>query len=338
MSGVERRSQQSSRITSDPRAGLPYKPRRRMPSTSGYMVAATAAAAALFFVLWWMLQGDENPWVPAGLAASVVMLVAASAREVIMRRAWTRYILEEGAHRREHLAASTSGAHGPKRLYSQSEALRIIEKKAAEADAEGALPEAHLKVFQLCGDFLTETEKALSSAALSSERRLKVRSRQDRVRALQKHHMLAWARGSARSLTHQAQQQARLHEKIQTANRALECIDTALQTYPDEEDLHRSAAAVRDFMTSSRVAHWVELAQRATFKGRYRRAIDCYRDALFYLTRAGGDQSLEAEQITREIELLRARIATEKAVDEPVNGGKNRTERHPRTHREEHHS
>ena len=61
------------------------------------MVASAATAGSLFFVLWWMLQGEDHPWVPAGLAASVVMLVAASAREVIMRRAWTRYVLEENA-------------------------------------------------------------------------------------------------------------------------------------------------------------------------------------------------------------------------------------------------
>ena len=46
-------------------------PRHRAPSTSGYMITAAAAAAALFFVLWWMLQSEEYPWVPAGLAASV---------------------------------------------------------------------------------------------------------------------------------------------------------------------------------------------------------------------------------------------------------------------------
>src|SRR6266571_3763430 len=74
------------------------RPRAHTPSASGYMVAAAAAAAALFFVLWWMLQGEENPWVPAGLAASVVMLVAAAARGVVMRRAWTRYILDEEKH------------------------------------------------------------------------------------------------------------------------------------------------------------------------------------------------------------------------------------------------
>jgi tetratricopeptide (TPR) repeat protein len=167
----------------------------------------------------------------------------------------------------------------------------------------------------MCGDFLQVAEKSLALPNISPERRLTVRARQDRVRGLQKHHMLAWARNSAQSLTHEAQQRARLHEKIEAANRALECIDTALATYPEEEDLHRSAAAVREFMTTSRVAHWVELAQRASFKGRYGRAIDCYRDALFYLTRAEGDHQLAGEQITREIELLRARMATHPAVD-----------------------
>lgn len=295
-----------------------------MPSTSGYMVAAAAAAAALFFVLWWMLREDENPWVPAGLAASVVMLVAASAREVVMRRIWARYILEEtpaqtlGSARRSRRVTARR-----QRAFSQSEALRALEQTSKDADAEGSLPEAHLKVFQLCGEFLETAERALASPTIPYDRRMTVRARQDRVRSLQKHHMLSWARDSARLLTHKAQQQARLHEKIETANRALDCIDTALKSYPDSEELQRSAGAVREFMTSSRVAHWVELAQRATFKGRYRRAIDCYRDALFYLTRAGAEHQLAAEQITREIELLTARISTAKAVDaSAVTGGR----------------
>ena len=69
-----------------------------MPSSAGYLVGAFAAALALFFGLWWMLVsgGDEAPWIPAGLAASVVLLVALSAREVVMRRAWTKYLLEQG--------------------------------------------------------------------------------------------------------------------------------------------------------------------------------------------------------------------------------------------------
>ena len=56
-------------------------------------------------------------------------------------------------------------------------------------------------------------------------------------------------------------------------------------------------------------------------KTAYRRAIDRYRDALFYLTRDGADQDREAgaEQIAREIELLRARLATQRA---PIDSSK----------------
>ncbi len=280
------------------------------------MVASAAAAASLFFVLWWMLQSEDHPWVPAGLAASVVMLVAASAREVVMRRAWTRHVLEENSTQRFNPSRRSAPVNAQRQTsFSQTEALRVLEQKSKEADGEGSLPESHLKVFQLCGEFLETADRSLASPAVSSERRITVRARQERVRALQKHHMLSWARDSARLLTHQAHQQARLHEKIESANRALDCIDTALKSYPDNEELRRSGTAVREFMTSSRVAHWVELAQRATFKGRYRRAIDCYRDALFYLTRAGAEHQVAADQITREIELLRARVKTTHAVD-----------------------
>jgi tetratricopeptide (TPR) repeat protein len=290
------------------------------------MVASAAAAASLFFVLWWMLQSEDHPWVPAGLAASVVMLVAASAREVVMRRAWTRHVLEENATQGFNASRRSAPVNTQRQTsVSQTEALRVLEQHSKDAEGEGSLPEAHLKVFQLCGEFLETADRSLASPAVSSERRLTVRARQERVRALQKHHMLSWARNSARLLTHQAHQQARLHEKIESANRALDCIDTALKSYPDNEELRRSGTAVREFMTSSRVAHWVELAQRATFKGRYRRAIDCYRDALFYLTRAGAEHQVAADQITREIELLRARMKTAHAVDaQPVDHGRKR--------------
>ena len=174
-----------------------------------------------------------------------------------------------------------------------------------------------------CGDMGTVP-------SLPAEGRLALRAGVERVRTLQRHHLLTWARGSARALTHEAQQRVRLYEKVETANRALECIDSALKVYPDEEELKVSARAVREFITSSRVAHWVELAERAAFKGYYRRAIDRYRDALFYLTRDGQDQDREAgaDRITREIDLLRARLATQRAgVDASSDDNRTRNQR-----------
>jgi len=142
-----------------------------------------------------------------------------------------------------------------------------------------------------------------------------IRAGQEKVRALQKHHMLTWARDASRALTHEAQQRGRMSDKIETANRALDCLDTALKVYADEQELEASKLAIREFIASVKVAHWVELAERSAFKGHYRRAIERYKDALFYLSRESVKEDVRtagAERIMREIEMLRARINNNK--------------------------
>jgi heme exporter protein D len=290
------------------------------------MIGAGVAAATLFVVLWAMLHtsGDEAPWVPAGLAASVVMLVAIAAREVVMRRAWTRYILEQDrrdSHTeksgRNHVVGSSNSSSKRRSLDTHASQLRALQKQSMEADAAGEAPEAHLEAYQSCREYLAGTDETLRSNSLSAESRVALRAGQERARVLQKHHLLIWARGSTRSLTHEAQRRARVWDKIETAQRALDVVDTALKFYPDEAELHESKSAVREFISSVKVAHWIELAERAAFKGYYTRAIDRYRDALFYLSRESlkEETRLEtAERISREIELLRARLKTEQPV------------------------
>ncbi|MGH9882715.1 MAG: hypothetical protein ACRD6N_14865 [Pyrinomonadaceae bacterium] len=298
-----------------------------MPSSTGYLITAIAAAVALFFALWWMLVsgGDEAPWIPAGLAASVVLLVALSAREVVMRRAWTRYLLEQGIQEQSNRENSQKG----KRTHSsfqQSAALRAIQKQSVEADMPGASPESHLEVFHLCREYAASADEALQSGNLPAEKRVAIRAGQERVRILQKHHLLTWARESSRSLTSEAQQRARTSDKIETANRAMHCLDSALKVYPDELELDQSKLAIREFIASVKVAHWVELAERSAFKGHYRRAIERYKDALFYLNRETVSEDIRvagAKRITHEIELLQARVGSNKGRRGDVNGRSN---------------
>src|SRR6266496_5890457 len=303
---------------SDPRSSEEVRgriSRARMPSSAGYLLAAVIIAAALFFGLWWMLVsgGDEAPWLPAGLAASVVLLVALSAREVVMRRAWTRYLLEHGMS--EHSGDTLRPNHSQKKSHSSSllsAALRAIQKQAIEADSPGSVPEAHLEVFHLCQEYIASTDEALRSG-LTSEKIIAIRAGQERVRGLQRRHLLTWARDTTHLLTRDAQQRARTSDKIETANRALDCLDSALKVYPDEPELEQSKLAIREFIASVKVAHWVELAERSAFKGHYRRAIERYQYASFYLNRETVKEELRtagAERIGREIELLRAHVRT----------------------------
>ena len=296
--------------------GRAHMPRGRMPSSAGYLITAFAGALALFFGLWWILVpgGDEAPWVPAGLAASVVLLVALSAREVIMRRAWTRYLLEHGVPRHSRRTRTDKGTSSTKTYSSSlnSAALVAIQKRSAAADA-GSSPESHFQVFQLCQNYIESTEEALRSNTLTAEKRTTMRAGLDRARVLEKHHLLTWARDSSRSLTHEAQRRARMSDKIETANRALECLDSALRVFPGEQELNESKLAIREFIASVKVAHWVELAERAAFKGHYRRAINRYKDALFYLERESVKEEVRltgAERIQREIEILQTRLGS----------------------------
>jgi len=281
------------------------------------MIAAAAAAGALFFLLWWVFQEEENPWIPAGFAASVVLLIAALARLMVARRDRARLRDHNSVSREPYNSSSDRLASGT--MYSTSlhaAALRSLQKYSAEADAKDSA-DVHRELYDLCAEYLAGADKALQSPRTQADGRVALRAGQERVRELQKHHLLTWARVSARTLTHEAQQRVRLYEKVETANRALNCIETALKVYPDEEELNVSARAVREFISSSRVAHWVELAERAAFKGYLQRAIDCYRDALFYLSRdrPGPAGEAAAEKISREIEMLRARLDTEGTIN-----------------------
>lgn len=288
----------------------------RMPSTAGYMVAAVAFAVAIFLTLWWVLRegGDEAPWLPSGLAAGVVILIAAAAREVAMRRAWARYTRELEVEMRRsdapHIGARTPVV--PTSMQASAAALRALQQRLAEIEAAGSQPETHLEAYRLCEQYLTSAEEALRSAG-AADVRAALRAGQERVRALQRHHLLAWVRTEATRLTQEAQRRVRASDRIETAQRALEVIGEALRVCPEEPELRESSLAVRNFIASVKVGQWVEMAERSAFRGRYARAIARYRDALFYLSRAdmGEDARGEAaDRIQREIELLRARLAT----------------------------
>ena len=234
-----------------------------------------------------------------------------------MRRAWTRYLLEHGIGEKSP-GRSREGGRSQKKGFSasmHSAALRAIQKQSTAADRPGSTPEMHLDVAQLCHDYLASSDEAIRSGSFGSEKGIALRAGQERVRALHRHHLLTWARGQSQLLTHEAQQRARTFDKIETATRALDCIDSALRIYPDETELNESRVAIGEFIASVKVAHWVELAERSAFKGQYRRAIDRYRDALFYLNQDVVKQEVRlagTEKIEREIEKLKARLRSNK--------------------------
>jgi hypothetical protein len=302
----------------------------RMPSTAGYMFVAGTLSVALFWLIWVLLRsdGDEAPWIPAGLAAGFVILFAAAAREVVMRRAWARYtremelVMGAGDPARVPFKAKTPSNNWPG-MQAQVAALRTLQQRLSELDTPSTPPESHLEACKLCEQYLANTDEALRAPGGAAEMRAALRSGQERVRAYQRKHLLAWARGEATRLTHEAQRRVRHSDKIETAQRALEVVAEALRAYPGEHEFVDSSTALRNFIASVKVGQWVEMAERAAFRGRYARAVARYRDALFYLSRADMSEDARdeaANRIQREIEMLRARMRTSEAAEE-LDGG-----------------
>ncbi|HEX8734863.1 MAG TPA: hypothetical protein VF721_06025 [Pyrinomonadaceae bacterium] len=271
-----------------------------------------AISAAIFFLVWGILhEGEEMPWIPAGILASITIAAAVIAREFFLRRARNRFLRAQ--KRLDYNLKSAAQQHKSKdsnklTIEQNAAILRNIERKSEAAKVLGKLPDAHWEVFEICNEYLQITERELQTVGVGSPRLPALRLGREKIQELHRFHLLTWAAVETKTLTQEARIRATIAEKLETAQKALAILDSALEFYPDETELNESATAVEEFIASIKISHWIEQAERSAFKGNYKRAISHYRDALFYLARENvrnEERELIAEKINAEIEKLR---------------------------------
>lgn len=280
---------------------------------SNYYVLAAAAAIAVFFLVWGILHegGDEMPFVPAGITASVVLGLAVVLREVVLRRARKRFLATQLLDQTlRHLPIRQPGVHDPARLTLERNAalLNEISLKSEAARVLGRLAESHREVFELCEEYLAATARELPRIGPGSPRIAALRRGNVVVSEYRHYHLLQWAAIQSRSFTQEANNNVKLSEKLHSANQALDVIEFALRHYPEDSSLKESEKFLRGIIASIRVSDYIEKAERASFKGNNKRAISLYRDALFHLRReeaVGTEMVTMAEKINREIKRLR---------------------------------
>ncbi|MEP6903844.1 MAG: hypothetical protein ABJA66_19130, partial [Actinomycetota bacterium] len=144
----------------------------------------------------------------------------------------------------------------------------------------------------------------LETVGAGSPRLAALRRSREIVNNLHKFHLLTWAEIESRRLTQEAKNRVTMAEKTETAQKALNVLTNALTFYPNEQRLIESEQAVKEFVVSIRVAHWIEQAERSAFKGNFKRAVSHYKDVLFFLARENTqskETDLLAEQINVEI-------------------------------------
>lgn len=290
------------------RVGGPY-----WMSAPNYYVLSVAISAIFFFLIWDILRdgADEAPWATAGISAGIFLCGAVILREMILRRARTRFL----RNRREmdmrgfSIRSRSREPYREGKLTLERHAAIIgeIKRKSDAAKVLSKFADGHREVFELCREYLMRNEQELKSVNAGSPRLAPLLKGRSSVAEFHRYHTLCWAEIETRSLTNDARNSSLPSEQIESAQKALSVIETALDSYPTESSLIQSHALLREMIVSIKVAGFVEEAERAAFRGDNHQAKGFYRDALFYLAR-DNEGSYEREQaaikINSEIEKL----------------------------------
>lgn len=294
-------------------AATPYRRPFWLPA-SNYYILAVAITIAFFFLVWGILHDgiEETPWISAGIAASLMLCGAVFLREVVLRRARRRFLtaqrrLDDSVNWR---AIPNDRNQNPNKLTLEKNAaiLGEIRKKSDAARVLSKLPDGHMEVFEMCGEYLAINAHELNTISPGSPRLAPLHRGREMARELHRYHLLHWAEIEARALTQEARNRVKISERLETAQRALTVIGSALHFYPEERSLQESEEALKEFIASIKISHWIERAERAAFKGQYKQALSLYRDALFYLGRENvksDERELISGRINLEIEKLR---------------------------------
>jgi len=291
---------------------------------SNYYILATSVTVAFFFLIWGFLhEGDEEtPVMVAGIGASLVLGSAVVIREIFLRKARHRYLLVErkldyNVKNFSLQTKLTNNDFDKLTLEKNAAIVKEIQKKSETARGLGNFSNGHLEVFEICGKYLSVAGKQLETVRVGSPRLAGLRRGREIVGELHRYHLLSWAEIEARELTQKARNYVTVSEKLNTAQEALNIVESALQFYPQEARLTESESALKDFIASIKISHWIEQAERSAFKGNYKGAIDLYQDALFFLDREdlkNEDRAAIVGKINVEIESLRHFSANKKLL------------------------
>ena len=281
---------------------------------SSYYILTVAIVIAFFFLAWGFLHegGEEMPWILAGISASLILGGAVCLREIVLRKARNSFLL---AQRRLDYNLKNVPLHYQINRHSNkltvqknADIINKIRQKSEAAKVLGKLSDGHWEVFEVCNEYLRVNEMELENVGIGSPRLAALRRGKEVVQDLHRYHLLSWAEIESRFLTKEAKNQAAISDKLETAQKALSVLDSARQYYPNDRQLTESETALKEFIASIKVSHWIEQAERAAFKGNYKQAINHYKDALYFLARENVQSVRKdsvAEKINQEIEKLR---------------------------------
>ncbi|MEP6788701.1 MAG: hypothetical protein ABJB40_09745, partial [Acidobacteriota bacterium] len=189
------------------RAGIGKNPRPFWVPASNYYVLAVAVSAAVFFLIWGFLrdEGDDTPWITAGVSSSLMLCVAVIVREVILYRGRNQIFSQkrklDNFPRVLQVRIGDSSHLNKLTLEKNSAILAEIRKKSAAANVLSKHAAGHREVFELCSEYIARNEVELGTISAGSPRLAPLLKGRSSATETHKYHLLKWAEIEARSLT-----------------------------------------------------------------------------------------------------------------------------------------
>jgi hypothetical protein len=259
-------------------------------------------------------EGEEAPWVTAGIVASFLMIASVFAREVILRNARNRYLANR--RRLDRNFTRWAGRYGegasPNKL-SLRQHDRIMEhivRKSQAARVLSDLAEGHREVFAVCDDYLSITASELRKMDVNSPRYGAFRKGRTRVKKIHQFHLLAWTEIESKELLREAGAAESFSQRVEISSNALQMVENALVLYPSDNRLLESAQALREYISAVNVGDRFAEAEKQESEGRIAEAIDRYEAILGQLPAEhfGEDEMrLLSERVASKLEELRSR-------------------------------
>ncbi len=250
-------------------------------------------------------------WIPAGIILALILFGAGFLREVVFRARRRNLLLAQQQldFNLKKVARQNFTLQDKNKLTLDQNAafLNQILQKSEAANILGKFSDAHWEVFELCDEYLHRITKELETVRTGSPRLAVLNRTREKVQSLHKFHLLTWSASESRALLSEAKDSVVINEKVEIGTKALNILETAIQFYPDEQQLVESVSVIKEFITTEQVASYIEKAEKAVFKGNKKRALNYYRDALFYLARENvrsSEKDLIAENINIKMEKL----------------------------------
>jgi hypothetical protein len=278
---------------------------------SNYFALTFSFAVAVFFVVLGVLHEDNEDFsfIFAGICFCIIVVTAVLVRGKLLLRYQMRLLVQQENFNANIKKNRNTEVFSSKLTLEKNNAiLKDIERKSKAANVLGKLSDAHWEVFELCNGYLEIAQKELETVGAGSPRIPALRNGSEKIRKLHKHHLLIWAANESKLYTQESRIKDEVVEKIESGNKALLVLETALRFYPKETKLIDSVAAVKEFILSTKITNWIEEAEKAKFNGENQRAITIYRDALFQLARENvrtEEKDLIAAKINTEVDKLR---------------------------------